>query len=125
MSSRAYKFGMLKIPVSDIQKSARFYEKKLGFRLEFVAPEYGWAQMQAGEIPVALYQPGKGGGKRQIGGSVDFHLSLAGNEFDQVAKQMGEEGLLVEDRIHQGADGTTFIEIYDPDRNELKVFAAS
>ena len=121
MSSKSYAFSLLKVPVKDVEKSVPFYEKKLGFQLEFVASEYGWAQMKAGEISIALYQPGMGGGKRQMGGSVDFHLSLPGIEFDELAQQMEEEGLLVEDMVHRGADGTTFIEIYDPDRNEIKV----
>jgi len=113
---------MLKVPVSDVEISVEFYEKKLGFQLDFVAKEYGWGQMKIGEVSVALYQPGMGGGNRQIGGSVDFHLSLAGNEFDEVATLMKDEGNLAGDMVHQGADGTTFIEIRDPDGNEIKIF---
>jgi catechol 2,3-dioxygenase-like lactoylglutathione lyase family enzyme len=122
MSSRDYKLGMLKVPVRDVEKSVQFYEKSLGFQLEFVAKEYGWAQMKTGEISIALYQPGMGGGNREFGGSVDFHLSLDGSEFDDVAKLMKKEGNLAGDMIHKGNDGTTFIEIRDPDGNEIKVF---
>ncbi|GAB4427650.1 MAG: hypothetical protein Kow002_16620 [Anaerolineales bacterium] len=122
MSSRKYQLKLLKIPVSDVERSTPFYEENLGFQLEFVASEFGWAQMKAGENSIALYQPGKGGGKREIGGSVDFHLAMEESAFDALAALMKEEGLLVGDMIHQGADGTTFMEIYDPDRNEIKVF---
>ena len=122
MNSRTYKLGLLKVPVSDIEISSKFYEMDLGFEIDFVAPEYKWAQMKTGEISVALYTPGKGGGERKIGGSVDFHLILEGKEFDELAQKMKAEQKLSGGMIHQGADGTTFIDILDPDENLIKVF---
>jgi catechol 2,3-dioxygenase-like lactoylglutathione lyase family enzyme len=122
MHSESFKLGMLKIPVRDVQESVAFYEQKLGLNLDFLAPEYGWAQFTLGELSLALYQPNMGGGSRDIGGSVDFHLSLTGNDFDDIAHQLKDEGYLVEDRIHTGADSSTFIDICDPDGNIIKVF---
>ena len=122
MKARAYHLGLLKIPVKDIEKSAQFYEKNLGFLVDFLAPEFSWAQMKAGEISLALYVPGRGGGERQIGGSVDFHLNLAGEDFDEMAKKMQEAGRLSGDMVHTGAEGTTFMDILDLDENIIKVF---
>jgi len=122
MTEKTYKLSLLKIPVNDIEISAKFYEKSLGLQVDFVAPEYGWAQMKTGEISIALYKPGMGGGEREIGGSVDFHLRLEENDFDELAEKIKEEGMLLDDRVHTGADGTTFIEILDPDKNVIKVF---
>src|SRR5258708_21837332 len=56
----SYRLALIKIPVSDIQRSAAFYRQTLGFEQEFVAAEYGWAQFKAGELPLALYKPGMG-----------------------------------------------------------------
>ncbi len=122
MRTRTYTLGLLKLPVRDIGKSAKFYTEELGFELDFVASDYGWAQLKTGEFSLALYQPGMGGGERPIGGSVDFQLVLEAQEFDELAQQMKVAKRLSGDRIHQGADGTTFIEICDPDDNLLKIF---
>jgi catechol 2,3-dioxygenase-like lactoylglutathione lyase family enzyme len=122
MNSQKYKLGLLKIPVTDIERSAQFYKQSLGFKLTFQAPEYGWAQFQAGELELALYIPGKGGGERIIGGNVDFHLVLDGDDFDQLAPALKGASFLVEDMIHTGNDGSTFIDIRDPDENIIKVF---
>ena len=121
MSAKTYQLSLLKIPVKDLEISAKFYEQNLGFQVDFVAAEYGWAQLKTGELSVALYQPGMGGGAREIGGSVDFHLKLATNEFDELAERIKKAGRLLEDRVHTGADGTTFMDILDPDKNVIKV----
>jgi catechol 2,3-dioxygenase-like lactoylglutathione lyase family enzyme len=121
-NGRPFMLSLLKIPVNDIEVSSEFYAQNLGFQVDFVAPEYGWAQMKTGEISVALYKPGMGGGEREIGGSVDFHLMLEEDDFDEVVEKVKEEGVLLDDMVHTGADGTTFIEILDPDQNVIKVF---
>ena len=122
MKAETYHLGLLKIPVQDIEKSAQFYEKNLGFQVDFLAPEFSWAQMKAGEISVALYVPGRGGGDRQIGGSVDFHITLAGEDFDKLANKLQEADQLSGEMVHTGADGTTFMDILDLDENIIKVF---
>lgn len=58
-----YKLALLKVPVSNINNFANFYEKALGFEPEFVAEEYGWAQFKAGGT---LHSPLRSGhGRRQ------------------------------------------------------------
>jgi len=116
-----YQLALLKIPVSDIQRSATFYRDALGFRQEFVSPQYGWAQLAAGDVPVALYRPGMGGGDGHIGGSTGFHLSLPAPRFDTLAAALLVQGVLVEGRVHHGDDGTVFLDVRDPDGNTLKI----
>src|SRR5438309_2062075 len=82
MTNSPYQLRLLKIPVTDVRRSANFYRDALGFHEEFVVEQYGWAQLKAGEIPIALYQPGKGGGDGHIGGSTGFHLALPPQRFD-------------------------------------------
>ena len=121
MSIQSYQLSLLKIPVSNLETAAQFYEHDLGLTLEFLVEEYGWAQFSAGTLPLALYLPGKGGGDGQIGGSLDFHLSLAASDFDPLADRLLAAGVLVEDMMHTGADGSTFIDVRDPDGNVLKI----
>jgi catechol 2,3-dioxygenase-like lactoylglutathione lyase family enzyme len=117
----AYKLSLLKIPVSQITRSAEFYREALGFEQQFLAEEYGWAQFQAGDVGITLYKPGMGGGDGKIGGSLDFHLSLLPEQFDPLAADLLKRGSLAENRIHRGDDGSTFIDVCDPDGNTLKI----
>jgi len=43
-----YQLSLLKIPVTNLMRCADFYRDALGFRQEFAAEEYGWAQLAAG-----------------------------------------------------------------------------
>ena len=122
MDTDGYSIQLLKIPVSDIEVSSTFYAEKFSLELEFSAPEYGWAQLNLKGVPIALYCPGMGGGDGHIGGSVDFHLSLPGGRFEVLAEKLLACGNLVDNRIHTGGDGTTFIDVEDPDGNILKIF---
>lgn len=116
-----YGFGFIKVPVTNVKISSAFYCETLGWTEEFVAEEYGWAQLSSGDLSLALYELGKGGGNRVIGGTVDFHLWLNKEEFDPLAKRLLNEGYLSENMIHKGNDGSTFIDILDPDKNIIKV----
>lgn len=111
--------GLLKIPVSDVEKSAAFYEEVLGFKKEFVAAEYGWAQFSADDLSLALYVPGMGGGDGKIGGSLDFHLCVV--EYGDLLKRLQESKSLVEDMVHSGEDGSRYLEVIDPDGNTMKI----
>jgi catechol 2,3-dioxygenase-like lactoylglutathione lyase family enzyme len=124
MSDTGYQLSLLKIPVSQITRSADFYREALGLEQQFAAEEYGWAQFQAGDLPLALYKPGMGGGDGKIGGSVGFHLSLPPQRFDALAADLIKRGCLVENKVHRGDDGTTFIEVRDPDANLMKIMRA-
>lgn len=123
-ASPAYALSLLKVPVSDIARSVAFYRDAMGFTEGFVAPEYGWAQLNAGTLSLALFVPGMGGGDAKVGGSAWFHLSLPGSEFDALAERLGTRDALVEGRIHQGNDGAVFVDVLDPDGNVLKVMRA-
>jgi hypothetical protein len=116
-----YEIGLLKIPVKDISLSVPFYEEHLHFKKEFVAEKYGWAQFSVGDLSIALYVPGKGGGTSQTGRSLDFHLTLPKDGFSDLASKLLESGHLSEDMIHTGNDDTKFIDVVDPDRNLLKI----
>ena len=89
--------GLVKIPVSDVQLCAGFYRDVLGFTEEFVMAEYGWAQMQAGNLPIAVNKPGMDGGDANVGGSTGFHLSLELQTFTSLAQKLRALGALSED----------------------------
>lgn len=121
MSIPKFTLRLLKIPVSNITRSVEFYRDMLGCHEEFIVEEYGWAQLIIGDLPLALYQPGMGGGNAEPGGSTGFHLSLAASAFDPLATSLQDAGVLVENMVHQGNDGSVFIDVQDPDVNILKI----
>jgi catechol 2,3-dioxygenase-like lactoylglutathione lyase family enzyme len=121
MSRPTFELALLKIPVSNIMKATAFYRDVLGMDEQFAVEEYGWAQLLAGALPVALYKPGMGGGDGTPGATVGFHLALSGSDFDKLAKGLGVAGALVDDQVYTGDDGTTFLEARDPDANKLKI----
>ncbi|MEM9774736.1 MAG: VOC family protein [Chloroflexota bacterium] len=120
-SNLNYQLKLLKIPVKNVDVSSQFYADNLGLNIDFAAAEYGWAQLSSGDFSMALYVPGMGGGDGQIGGSVDFHLSLPAAEFDKLANDLLKKGHLNEGMIHSGNDGSTFVDMLDPDGNVLKI----
>ncbi|NDJ77060.1 MAG: VOC family protein [Chloroflexi bacterium] len=113
---------MVKIPVSDVERAAPFYREVLGLREDFVVPEYGWAQFSAGDMPVALYVPGKGGGNGTAGATDSVHFCIT--QPDDFRQQLRAAGLDPDAHLHQGNDGTTFFELQDPDGNTFKVIVA-
>ncbi len=118
-----YAIKLLKVPVTNIEVSCDFYSRHLGFDVQFKSDEYGWAQLSAGDLSLALYKPGMGGGDGKAGGSVDFHLSLPAAEFTPLSEDLLSKGHLQEGMIHTGNDGSTFIDVIDPDGNVIKVMA--
>lgn len=109
--------SLLKIPVRDLRASVTFYEQALGLQVEFAAEEYGWAQLDGASVALALYQPGRGGGHREPGGSVDFHLSH--DRLDELLARVRAAG--VKAVIHRNDDGSASLEFRDPDGNSLKI----
>ncbi len=105
-----------KIPISDIQRSANFYKEHLGFSIAFQSEEYGWVSIEKGSVDIGLYVPGKGGGNRALGGSVDFSLSIA--DFEQTHSVLREKGVEVSE-IKDTDDGMQVFSITDPDQNKL------
>ncbi|MDD9728235.1 VOC family protein [Roseovarius sp. SK2] len=109
--------AILKIPVSDLKTSASFYEAALGLRATMVVEEFGWAQLDGVSVALALYLPGKGGGDRTLGGTVDFHLSH--NHLDELHVQTRKT--VPNATVHENADGSRSLEFSDPDGNIIKV----
>ena len=114
-----FHISLLKIPAQDIDSAVAFYQNALGWTLEFAVAEYGWAQLQAGDLPIALYKPGMGGGNRQPGGSLDFHLAVA--DLDALEARIRAKGPEVEVGIFTNDDGSRTLEFRDPDGNEWKI----
>lgn len=116
-----FQLALLKIPVSDVARALPFYRDALGFNEVFVVAEYGWAQLSAADLPLALYVPGLGGGDRAPGGEVDFHLAVPDLEVWCVAAVA--RGASCPAGVERGDDGTAFCVLVDPDGNRLKFVA--
>jgi len=116
-----YTLSLLKIPVSNVSVSKTFYITVLKFKQVFFSEIYGWAQLQCGDIELALYEPNKGGGNRQVSGDVDFHLRLNSDDFEKLAQELLKLDVLKDQMIHQGNDKTYFVEVVDPDNNIIKI----
>lgn len=113
--------SLIKIPVSNIEISLHFYEEHLKIKNIFYVKEYGWAQFELDGVSFALYQVNLGGGFRNLGGSIDFHLALDEDSFNIVTSSWKLANILKDNMIHTGNDGSKFVELLDPDENELKV----
>ena len=109
--------ALLKIPVSDLKMSVAFYEAALGLQATMVVEEFGWAQLDGVSVALALYLPGKGGGDRTLGGTVDFHLSH--NHLDELHEQARKA--VPDATTNDNADGSRSLEFSDPDGNIIKV----
>ena len=110
---------MIKIPVTDVEVSAKFYVEVLGLDEEFVVADYGWAQLHAGNLPIALYEEGKGGGTAKAG-STD-HMQFAVSDFDALKQSLTVHDIDPDKHFHTGADGTKFYLFNDPDGNTIQV----
>jgi predicted enzyme related to lactoylglutathione lyase len=119
MNTPNFSLSLLKIPVSDITASAKFYSTGLGFQQECVFEEYGWAQFNAGDLPIALYKPGMGGGNRALGGSLDFHLAVS--DLEPIRDRLREYYPSLKQGIFKNDDGSETLEFSDPDGNEMKI----
>lgn len=110
---------LVKIPVSDIEKSVAYYRDVLGLPESFSAPEYGWAQLEVGSLPFCLYQEGKGGGGGTAGtcDSIHFAVPDAAASYEALAAR----GATIPGGLETSADGMSFFDIHDPDGNLIKV----
>ena len=116
--------GLIKIPVKNVELSSAFYQKYLGFTVEFLADKFGWATLSKDDITLGLYEPGKGGGNRTIGGSVDFNFHLSSIEnLKDIYEELKEKGVKFVNQYEISPDGSHFFEIIDPDGNIIKLGA--
>ncbi len=112
------RLALLKIPVRDLSVAVPFYTALFARAPVFEAAEFGWAQFDMDGLGIALYVPGRGGGDRKPGGSVDFHLWSDG--IDELADRLNgyaDAGAAV----FENADGSRSFECRDPDGNALKI----
>ncbi len=113
--------ALIKVPVTDIDRSARFYGRLLDAEPSIVAPEFGWAHFETESLTLALYVADHAEDQRPPGGSVDFHLvteDLAGLEARMADLVPG-----VAIRAHD--DGSVSFDIADPDGNRLRILGPS
>ena len=105
-----------RIPVSDISNATAFYRDKLGFTVDFEAEEFGWASLSRHGAGVGLYVPGKGGGTRNPGGSIDFSFVIT--DFDDYHATLENNEVNVGEIVATN-DGIHVFDVVDPDGNEI------
>lgn len=110
---------MVKIPVADIERAALFYRDVLGLEEDFIVVAYGWAQFSAGNLPVALYVPGKGGGTGTPGQSDCLHLTTS--DADAFRARLTAAEIDPDSHFYTGADHISYFELQDPDGNTIKI----
>ena len=113
---------LVKIPVADLATASAFYRDTLGLEEQFAVEEFGWAQYGTGGAPLCLYVAGKGGGAGTPGGETGVHLGVT--DVAAVHAAIVARGGAPES-IEEGADGSRFFEISDPDGNLLKVMESA
>lgn len=112
-----FHIALIKVPVTDIDRSTTFYGALLDLKPAVQAPEFGWAHFEAEALTLALYVPGQGGGDRTPGGSVDFNLAVV--DLGPVQARMAD--FAPDAAIHDNDDGSVSLELTDPDGNTLKI----
>ena len=111
--------ALIKIPVSNIDKSVAYYRDLVGLPESFSVPEYGWAQLQLGNLPFCLYDPAKGGGSGTPGtcDAVHFAVTDAATSYELLASR----GAIIPRGLETSADGMIFFDLHDLDGNLIKV----
>ena len=112
-----FHIAMIKVPVTELTRSAAFYTRLLDLEPAIVAPEFGWAHFEAEALTLAIYVPGGGALERRPGGAVDFQLAVA--DLSPVAARMAE--LSPGARVHDNDDGSVSLELADPDGNLIRI----
>lgn len=111
--------SLVKVPVSDLVRSLRFYELLFGCKPEFASEAHGWAQFNLGTLTVALYAAGFGEDDRRPGGSLDFHLLVS--ELDSLRDRLGARGACATGGLLYGANGSRSMDLTDPDGNVIRL----
>jgi len=110
-------FTGFKIPVDNLNDAIAFYTEKLFFSLLFREDSFGWATVQLDNQNVGLYIPGKRGGDRKAGGSVDFSFLIDDfqNYFEKVKEKTKEDS----PDVITTADNLKIFESTDPSGNVI------
>ncbi|WP_420627714.1 VOC family protein [Candidatus Leptofilum sp.] len=111
--------ALIKIPVSNIKQSVAYYRDVIGLPESFSVPEYGWAQLQLGNLPFCLYDPAKGGGGGTPGTCDALHFAVPDAAASHA--ELAERGAIIPGGLETSADGMTFFDLHDPDGNIIKV----
>jgi catechol 2,3-dioxygenase-like lactoylglutathione lyase family enzyme len=115
----APRVGLVKLPVSDLNRAVAYYRDVLGFEEEFTAPEYGWSSLSAGEVKLGLYVPGMGGGDQTPGGSAGFQLQV--HDLTSLHQHLAQRGAIMPEGVYTAADGMRCLIVHDPDGNQLQI----
>ncbi|MEM8811428.1 MAG: VOC family protein [Pseudomonadota bacterium] len=113
------RLAFLKLPVRDLKRAVNFYEAVFDMELDYVAEEYGWALLEGDQLSLALYVPGKGGGNREPGGSVEFQLLHP--DVAALHAVLHQEFPGSKAGLHDHDDGARSLEFTDPEGNEVKI----
>jgi catechol 2,3-dioxygenase-like lactoylglutathione lyase family enzyme len=113
--------SLLKVPVSDLGEAVRYYTEGLGFDLETLVAAYGWAQLRAGGLRLALYVSGLGGGEGSPGGNRDFHLAV--RSLQPILDRLQASGY-PQPPVQRGDDGGEYFDLTDPDANVIRFVRA-
>jgi predicted enzyme related to lactoylglutathione lyase len=111
--------SLVKVPVTDLTRSLRFYEMLFGGKPEFASEAHGWAQFNLGTLTVALYATGFGEDDRRPGGALDFHLLVS--ELDSLRERLSKRGCASTGGLLYGANGSRSMDLTDPDGNVLRL----
>ena len=102
--------------VSDIKRSAEFYERTLGLKLDAWYGE-GWVEFEVGSATLALYQVDRGNGtelSNQDGGSV----AIAVEDVQAAVDELRAKDVQI---VFDGGESSVchFARIADPDGNPI------
>ncbi|MCC6573167.1 MAG: helix-turn-helix domain-containing protein [Planctomycetes bacterium] len=114
--------GLVKLPVTNFNRAAKFYRETLGLTEEFAVEAYGWAQYKTGNVPLCLYVVGMGGGEGKPAGEAGFHLNVA--DAKALHARVRTADTKAASDLHKGDDGSVFFVVTDPDGNRFKVMQA-
>lgn len=113
------RIAAVKLPVTDLPRSAHFYRDVVGLTEELTVPECGCAQFSMGGVPFCLYVPGMGGGTGTPGACDCVHLAV--EDIAATYAEIQARGGAVPEGLQTAADGVPYFELVDPDGNCVKV----
>ncbi len=114
-----FKIGLVKIPVTNFEAATHYYREVIGLEEEFAVEAYSWAQYKTSNLPLCLYEVGKGGGDGKPGEEIGFHLGV--DDIERFHSAVSQRGGQFASEIVNSADGGKFVVIRDPDGNTFKV----
>jgi AraC-like DNA-binding protein/catechol 2,3-dioxygenase-like lactoylglutathione lyase family enzyme len=128
MKTLGVTLGHIKVPVTDLARSAAFYRDVLGLEEDFAVEQYGWAQYGAGDAAICLSVVGRSkfptddavlGGptaRPGIDTGIQLRVTDARAAHAAIVQRGGKVG-----ELHAGDDGSVGFGVADPDGNKLHV----